>query len=284
MSQTFSKENCFKKVTLLVPEQILSFRKVTRLIQNHIDTIIGITGLPVVDELDINAFLTRKNLGDKSVDELILTSGSSKDYEFRKVIVFLDELLEIIAENTIDIHQQLTWYKRYYQQKLCFISDSETEIIHQLFSSGETSDFIVAKLKDYPQLIKSIGLNDVEPSQWLSSLVEYIRHKIKSNISIKKSFHHDIGTVYDIQFNGQQKKLVLLANGLVINFFAKHEKGVKTEYIDPIVTMQLLGLVKLAKTEQVIEPGVYRMAEHLKTDDMDLFWKALNDKSRPIEF
>ncbi|GEM_PF-752906 len=284
MSQIFSKENSLKKVTLLVPEQILSFRKVTRLIQNHIDTIIGITGLPVLDELDINAFLTRKNIGDNSVDELILTSGSSKDYEFRKVIVFLDELLEIIAENTIDIHQQLIWYKKYYDQKLCFISDSETQIIHQVLSDSETSDFIVDKLKDYPEFIKSIGLNDVEPSKWLFSLVEWIRHKIKSNISINKSFHHDIGTVYDIQFNGQYKRLVLLANGLVINFFAKHEKGVKTEYIDPIVTMQLLGVVKLTTTEKVIEPGVYRMAEHLKTDDMDLFWKALNDKSRPIEF
>ncbi|NEP30757.1 hypothetical protein [Moorena sp. SIO3B2] len=283
MSQIFSKQNCFKKVTLLVPEQILSFRKVTRLIQNHIDTIIGVTGSLVLDELDINGFLTRKNIG-YLVDELILTSGSSKDYEFRKAIVFLDELLEIISENTIDIHQQLIWYKRYYEQKLCFISDSETQVIHQVLSSSETSDSLVAKLKDYPELIKSMGLKDVESSTWVSGLVEWIRHQIKKNISIHKSFHDDIGTVYDIQFNGQSKRLVLLADGFVINFFAKHEKGVKTEYIDPIVTMQLLGLVKLATTEKGIEPGVYRMAQRFKTDDIDLFWKALDDKSRPIEF
>ncbi|NEQ16930.1 MAG: hypothetical protein F6K44_25475 [Moorea sp. SIO3E2] len=236
-----------------------------------------------MDELDINGFLTRKNIG-YLVDELILTSGSSKDYEFRKAIVFLDELLEIISENTIDIHQQLIWYKRYYEQKLCFISDSETQVIHQVLSSSETSDSLVAKLKDYPELIKSMGLKDVESSTWVSGLVEWIRHQIKKNISIHKSFHDDIGTVYDIQFNGQSKRLVLLADGFVINFFAKHEKGVKTEYIDPIVTMQLLGLVKLATTEKGIEPGVYRMAQRFKTDDIDLFWKALDDKSRPIEF
>ncbi|NES87874.1 hypothetical protein [Okeania sp. SIO2B9] len=76
----------------------------------------------------------------------------------------------------------------------------------------------------------------------------------------------------------------MLANGFVINFFAKHEKGVKTEYIDPIVTMQLLGLVKLATTEKAIEPGVYRMAQKIKTEDINLFWKALDDKSRPIQF
>ncbi|NES18290.1 MAG: hypothetical protein F6K41_05005 [Symploca sp. SIO3E6] len=48
--------------------------------------------------------------------------------------------------------------------------------------------------------------------------------------------------------------------------------------------MQLLGVVKLATTETTIEPGVYPMAQHLKTEDMNLFWKALNDKSRPIQF
>ena len=283
ISHIFSQENSWKKVTLLVPEQILAFRKVTRLIQNHIDTVIGISGSPVLDELDIDAFLTRKNFRN-TVDELILTSGSSKDYEFRKAIVFLDELLEILSENPIDIHQQLTWYKRYYEQKLCFIAEHDTEVIHQVLSFCETSDSIATKLQDYPELIKSMNLNYVEPSTWDFSIAEWIRHQIKNNIAIHKSFHDDIGTIYDIQFNGQSKRLVMLANGFVINFFAKHEKGVKTEYIDPIVTMQLLGLVKLATTEKGIEPGIYRMAEHLKTDDIDLFWQALNDKSRPIEF
>lgn len=283
MSQVFRKENCSKKVTLLVTEQILSFKKVTRLIQNHIDTIIGMTGLPVFDEQDINAFLTRKHSQD-TVDELVLTSGSSKDYEFKKAIVLLDELLETISQKTINTDQQLTWYRRYYQQKLCFILDRDTEVINQVLSSSITPDSIVDKLRQYPEFIKDSGLNDVQPDAWVAFFAEWIRHKIKGNLSIRKSLHNDVGTIYHIKFNGHSKKLVLLANGFVINFFAKHEKGVKTEYIDPIVTMQLLGLVKLATTEKAIEPGVYRMAKQLKTEDINLFWKAIDDKSRPIKF
>ena len=283
MSQILTKENCSKKVTLLVPEQILCFKKVTRLIENHIDTIIGITGLPVFDAQDINAFLTRKYSGD-GVDELVLTSGSSKNYEFKQAIALLDELLEVLSGKTIDIEQQLIWYRRYYEDQMCFISDSDIEVINEVLSSARTPDALVTKLKQYPELLKHSGLNDAQPDTWVAGLAEWIRQRIKSNLSIVKSLHDDIGTVYHLQFNGQSKRLVLLADGFVINFFAKHEKGVKTEYIDPIVTMQLLGVVKLATTETAIEPGVYRMAQHLKTEDMNLFWKALDDKSRPIKF
>ncbi len=283
MSQIFSKENSSKKVTLLVPEQILAFRKVTRLIESHIDTIIGISGSHAFDEQDLNAFLTRENIGD-TVDELILVSGSSKDYEFKTAIVFLGELLEILSEKTIDVEQQLACYQKYYEQKLCFILDSDFEIVNQLFSSPQTPDSLIAKLREYPEFIQSKGLSYVEPSLLVSSFAEWVRQKIKNNIAIKKYIHHDIGITYNITVNNQSKRLVLLADGFVINFFAQHEKGVKTEYIDPIVTMQLLGLVKLATTEKAIEPGVYRMEQHLETDDMDLFWKALDDKSRPVQF
>ena len=283
MSQLFSKGNLSKKVTLLVSEQVLLFRKVTRLIQNHIDTIIGMTGLPVFDEHDINAFLTRKPNGN-IVDELVLVSGSSKDYEFKKAIVFLDGLLAILSEKMIDIEQQLSWYRRYYEQEMCFVADGEMEVIRQVLASGETADSTIAKLKQYPELLEKSGLNDAQPNTWASGLAEWIRQKIKSYISIRKSIHQDVGTIYHIEFNSQSKRLVLLADGFVINFFAKHEKGVKTEYIDPIVTMQLLGLVKLATTEKAIEPGVYRMAQQIKTEDINLFWKALDEKSRPIQF
>jgi len=283
MSQFFSNGNLSKKVTLLVSEQILSFKKVTRLIQNHVDTIIGMTGLPVFDEYDINAFLTRDNRGNP-VDELVLVSGSSKDYEFKKAIAFLDELLAVLSEKPIDLVQQLTRYTRYYEQQMCFIADDDMEMMRQVLTSGKTPDAIVAKLKDYPELLKNSGLKDAQPDTWVSGFAEWIRRKIKSNLSIRKSIHQDIGIIYHIQFNGQSKRLVLLADGFVINFFAQHEKGVKTEYIDPIVTMQLLGLVKLATTETAIEPGVYRMAEQIKTEDINLFWQALDDKSRPIQF
>ena len=283
MSQLFRKGDLSKKVTLLVSEQVLLFRKVTRLIQNHIDTIIGMTGLPVFDEQDINAFLTRESNGN-TVDELVLVSGSSKDYEFKKAIVFLDELLAVLSGKTIDIEQQLTWYRKYYQQEMCFVVDGDMNAIAEVLASGEIDNSLVDKLKQHPELIEKSRLNDVQSDRWISGFVEWIRHKIKNNLSIRKSIHPDVGSVYHMDFHGQSKRLVLLADGFVINFFAKHEKGVKTEYIDPIVTMQLLGLVKLAMTENNIESGVYRMAEQIDTEDINLFWKALDDKSCPIQF
>lgn len=283
MSKLFSKEGYSKKVTFLAPEQVLLFKKVTRLIQSKVDTIIGISGLPVLDEQDVNAFLMREN-SQSSVDELVLVSGSSKDYEFKKAIVFLDEILEVISEKPIEVDEQLARYAKFYEQKMCFVIDSDWEIVEQVISAPLIANSIVDRLVKYPEFIKNNGFNEVQPDTWVSSLAEWIRTKIKRNLAIRKSLHQDVGTIYQIQVNGKYKKLVLLANGFVINFFAKHEKGVKTEYIDPIVTMQMLGVIKLATTEEAIDPGVYRMAQHLKADDMDLFWKALEDKSRPVSF
>ncbi len=74
--------------------------------------------------------------------------------------------------------------------------------------------------------------------------------------------------------------MVILADGLVVNFFARHEKGVKTEYIDPIVTMQVLSLVKLSTTP--ITPGLYKMDVHLRPEDMAVFWAAINDYCCPL--
>ena len=167
---------------------------------------------------------------------------------------------------------------------MCFLMDSDFEIVAQVLSAPRTANSIVDQLTQYPEFIKNNGFNEVQPDTWVSSLAEWVRTKIRRNLAIRKSLHQDVGTIYHIQVDGKYKKLVLLANGFVINFFAKHEKGVKTEYIDPIVTMQMLGVIKLATTEAAIDPGVYRMAQHLKADDMDLFWKALEDKSRPVSF
>jgi hypothetical protein len=67
----------------------------------------------------------------------------------------------------------------------------------------------------------------------------------------------------------------------VFNFFARHEKGVKTEFIDPIVTMQVLSLVKLCTTS--IEPGLYKMDVHLRPEDMATFWAAINENCQPLK-
>ena len=72
----------------------------------------------------------------------------------------------------------------------------------------------------------------------------------------------------------------LLADGLVINFFAKHEKGVKTEFIDPIVTMQVLSLVKLSTN--AVTPGLHKMDTQLRLEDMRAFWNVVNENCRPL--
>ena len=99
-------------------------------------------------------------------------------------------------------------------------------------------------------------------------------------VSIRKEIRPDIGSIYHLVVNGRAKNVVLLADGLVINFFAKHEKGVKTEYIDPIVTMQLLSLVKLSTN--AVAPGLHKMDTHLRLEDMKAFWNVVNENCRPL--
>jgi hypothetical protein len=99
-------------------------------------------------------------------------------------------------------------------------------------------------------------------------------------VSIRKEIWPDIGSVYHLVVNGQDKRVVLLADGLVVNFFARHEKGVKTEYIDPIVTMQVLGLVTLSATAPA--PGLHKLDMHLRADDLATLWAAINDNCRPL--
>jgi S-adenosylhomocysteine hydrolase len=86
--------------------------------------------------------------------------------------------------------------------------------------------------------------------------------------------------MYHLVVNGRAKRVVLLADGLVINFFAKHEKGVKTEYIDPIVTMQVLSLVKLSTNAVAL--GLHKMDTHLRVEDMRAFWNVVNENCRPL--
>jgi hypothetical protein len=76
----------------------------------------------------------------------------------------------------------------------------------------------------------------------------------------------------------------LLADGFVVNFYARYEKGVKTEYIDPIVTMQLLGLAELSTAEPAIEPGLYVMREKLSREEIQAFWSGLDESCRPLSF
>jgi hypothetical protein len=277
------KDNSRKTITLLRPHHVLTFKRVSRLIENLVDTIIGITGLPVFEAKDLDAFFARDNAADDE-DDLVLVSGSSKDYEFKKAIVFLDKLLAIQFNTPGDATERLAWYAEFYDQEMSFLIDDDFHAIRHLLSEPVTDTSIEAFARDFPKLSAAIGFDKKDPERSIEALVRFISEKIRGNLSIRKDVLADLGSVYSFVVNGKRKKLVLLANGFVVNFFAKYEKGVKTEYIDPIVTMQLLGLVRLALAEEPIEPGVYRMAEQLDRHSMRTFWKALDERCRPLDF
>jgi hypothetical protein len=127
-----------------------------------------------------------------------------------------------------------------------------------------------------------MGLTDGNQAQWRERIAEYVARKITQNVAVRKEIRPDIGSIYHLRVNGQRKRVVLLADGLVVNFFAQHEKGVKTEYIDPIVTMQVLSLIRLSTTP--IAPGLHNMDAYLRPEDMAIFWAAINDSCRPLTF
>ncbi|MBI1879026.1 MAG: hypothetical protein HYR94_12545, partial [Chloroflexi bacterium] len=131
-----------------------------------------------------------------------------------------------------------------------------------------------------PALAEAIGLGSESQAHWRDRLADFIAEKIRRSVTIRKEIRPDIGSIYHLVVNGRVKRVVLLADGLVVNFFARHEKGVKTEFIDPIVTMQVLSLVKLSTTP--IDPGLYKMDVHLRPEDMATFWAAINENCRPL--
>ncbi len=142
--------------------------------------------------------------------------------------------------------------------------DEDYQSLRLLFSTPAASpDFLPAFAKLEPQLICKMGLCGSASQGWLKQVASYIAAKIRANLTIRKELRPDIGSIYSITVHGMRKQIVLLADGFVVNFYARYEKGVKTEYIDPIVTMQMLGLVRLAAAVPPIEPGLYSMSEKL---------------------
>ena len=100
-------------------------------------------------------------------------------------------------------------------------------------------------------------------------------------MTIRKAIHPDIGSVYHLTIDGQAKQIVLLADGFVINFFARHEKGVKTEFIDSVITLQVLGLVQLLT--EAPPPGLHKLDAHLQPEDLATLWAAIDANCRPAQ-
>ncbi len=217
-------------------------------------------------------------------DVLVLISGSSKDYEFSQAIAFLNNLLALHADSFAGTEARLAWFKDLYRQKMSFVQDQDFDAISMLLANPGRPLADPTVVGDHPELAAAIGPVDGDVNRSRRRLSQFIGAKIRRNLTIHKEIRPDIGSIYHLRVFGRRKRIVLLSDGFVVNFYATHEKGVKTEYMDPVMTMQMLGLVKLSGADSAIEPGLYRMADQLRRQDMDMFWAALDEQSRPLSF
>lgn len=222
-----------KSVVLLPQNIVLSSEEVDGFILDHVDTVIGVTGVNVIHAKHIVKLLTRPVEGDES-DQIVFVSGSSKDYEFKGGIAFLDALMHLHLHHENDALS--IQYKEQYQNELTVLFNADK---------------------------RGIDFN--------------LQHSLRIN----KYIYPDIGTSFLIELDGRQKVIHLLANGMVINFFAKHEKGAKSEYIDPIVTLQLLSVVRFAHGLE-LQPALYDAATKVGDEYIAAIWEAINKQCKPM--
>jgi hypothetical protein len=275
-----SKEN--RRITFLRPSVILTFANSERIIKAGIDTLIGVTGLPIFSYQDLNSFLYRNN-ASKAVDELVLISGSSKDYEFRQGIDLLDTLLTFCSQRSLSADEKFKLLKPCYAAELSFLKGNDFQVLAELFSQPINIETLNNFKDSQGEIATSVGLNSTDTATWKDLLADYISIKISRSIDIRKDIRPDIGTIYHLVVNGQPKRVVMLADGFVVNFYAKHEKGVKTEFIDPVITMQLLSLVRISDGGATIDKGLHKMETVLKASDIEVLWQAIDDCCRPLD-
>jgi hypothetical protein len=233
----------------------------------------------VFSSRDLAEFLERSGpVGE--TDELVLISSSSKDLEFRHAIDLLHALLKIQTRAPVPGKVRLGWFAAFYRDAMSFVRDDDYVAIRDLLASPTGEHAFEAFRGTAPGVARTAGLTDENQASWQECIADFFTQKVLRAVSIRKEIRPDIGSMYHLVVNGRAKRVVLLADGLVINFFAKHEKGVKTEYIDPIVTMQVLSLVKLSTN--AVTPGLHKMDTQLRLEDMRAFWNVVNENCRPL--
>lgn len=237
---------CFLSTTT-----VISYNSIKQALLAGVDTVLGATGASVFNESNLDTFFFRKSNNGK-LDELVLISGSSKDVEFKKGLHLLNELM--IPANLITddrISASLNYFKELHAQKLQLFSD---EYFDSFFDKNDVST------------------NDLLT---LRSLYVQLKDKLNQEIQITKEIFCDVGSTFYLDIRGVKKSLILLADGLVINFFASYSKGVSVDYIDLILTLQLLGVNHLANRNT--PGGFYRISDQLKPADLEILWSSLND-------
>lgn len=259
---SFVRGETAKSIEFLGQNVVFQYKRLERLIRSGIDTVVGITGLPVVDEADFNAFLERE-AGPTGTDQLVLVSGSSKDYEFKKVITLLNRLIGLLAGRIerLSEEERVASLATLYNSDLCFMRDEYLQSLREP---------VLALTRSHPE---------VDPLV----LADRIRSELSTTLSIRRDVRPEIGSVYEIDSEGGRKRLVMLSDGFVVNFFASFEKGVKTEYIDPIVTLQMLGLVRFADASRTVPNGLHGMHEQLEEGELATIWSLIDDQARPLD-
>jgi CRP-like cAMP-binding protein len=271
-----------RTVTALARGVVFSFRDLARPIRAGIDTVVGATGFHAFREADLDAFLERPDGPDAGgVDMLALASASSKDYEFKRILVLLGRLLALLHDGVTDVDQALSWLGDFYRERRSFVAGPDASALAEMLAAATTEAELAAHAAAFPALAARVGLEGQAPGALRAALAGALVQRLGEALSLRKEVRPDIGLIYHFTLRGRRKALVMLANGFVVNFFARYEKGVKTEYIDPIVTMQLLSLVRL--TREPIPPGLHRMSDHLDRADMARFWEALEVRFRPLD-
>jgi CRP-like cAMP-binding protein len=270
----------YKRVSLLCRSAVLSFDSPFRLLRSGIDTIVGSTGFDILGPRHLDAFFTRPNPSARA-DELVLISASSKDNEFHSAVAFLNDLVKLLSRTAGPSRDdQLRWFGSLYKDEMSFLRDGDFPALQRLLAKPVILESLRTFARDNREIADRAGFLPSEPENYAERLRHFLEAKIRCAVSIRKEIRPDIGSVYHLTVNGKSKRIVLLADGFVVNFFARHEKGVKTEYIDPVVTMQLLGAVLLSTT--AVDPGVHKIDSYLRPEDIALLWSAINENCRPL--
>jgi len=267
-------------VVLLAAGTILTFADSARPIRAGVTTVIGCTGYPAFGALQLDAFFSRPG-PPQQVDSLTLISGSSKDYEFRLAIDLLDRLLRLQSPAALAVDVRLTWFRELYAATVCFVRGEHFAPIRRLLESPLDRPAIEEALAAEPALAAAIDLDPADEEGSRERLADFLQRALRRRIAIRKDIRPDIGSLYHVTVDGRAKQVVLLADGFVINFFARHEKGVKTEFIDPVMTLQVLGLVRLLADAPPV--GLYKLDAHLQPEDLATLWAAIDASCRPLE-
>jgi hypothetical protein len=128
------KDDLQKTVTLLANYTVLTFQNVSRPIRSGVNTVVGSTGYPIFSAKNLDDFLARSSPPGE-VDELVLISASSKDYEFRRAIDFLDILVKLHVQAVVPTEQKLAWFADFYKDALHFLQGKDFAPLQHLLAT-----------------------------------------------------------------------------------------------------------------------------------------------------